>query len=98
MCTDNNSQNRCNDLLTWISNENEKQGKLPLNVDSKFTSSMIDERVNKLRELCKPIVGKPKPKPPKADATKTNATNENKTETPSSSPPPTGENGNNNNE
>lgn len=53
----------CDDTLTWLTTEQENQGKLPLNQDPVLTASVIDDRAQKLRSECRSTVEKPKPKP-----------------------------------
>ena len=52
----------CDEILNWLTTEQEIQGKHSLNKDPILTASAIDERVQKLRQECRAIVDKPKPK------------------------------------
>jgi len=53
----------CDEALNWLNTQQEAQGKLPLNKDPILTASIIDDKSQKLRSECRPIVEKPKPKP-----------------------------------
>jgi molecular chaperone DnaK (HSP70) len=53
----------CDEVLNWLTSQQEAQGKLPLNKDPVLTASTIDDKVHKLKQDCRAIVEKPKPKP-----------------------------------
>jgi len=53
----------CDEILNWLTSEQEMQGRVPLNKDPVLPASAIDERVHKLKQECRSIVEKPKPKP-----------------------------------
>lgn len=57
----------CSEAMQWLTTQQEVQGKLPLNKDPVLSAAQIDERAQKLRTTCVPIVHKSKPKAPKSD-------------------------------
>lgn len=67
----------CTEALFWLTGQQEKQNKLPLNKDPVLTASAIDERSSKLRLECRPIVEKPKPKPASTEKPAENKPTEN---------------------